>query len=56
LQDFPRHALAGQRTGLRFALGQAVEVRLAEAVPRTGGLVFHLMQGLPPKPRGARRR
>ncbi|SDC52786.1 ribonuclease R [Belnapia rosea] len=57
LQDLPRHALAGQRTGLRFALGQAVEVRLAEAVPRTGGLVFHLMQGLPPpKPRGARRR
>ena len=45
LQDLPRRALAGQRTGLRFALGQAVEVRLAEATPRTGGLVFHLMQG-----------
>ena len=57
LQDLPRHALVGQRTGLRFALGQAVEVRLAEAVPRTGGLVFHLMQGIPPaRPRGARRR
>jgi ribonuclease R len=56
LQDLPRHALAGQRTGLRFALGQAVEVRLAEAVPRTGGLVFHLMQGVPARPRGVRRR
>ncbi|RYJ00553.1 MAG: RNB domain-containing ribonuclease, partial [Acetobacteraceae bacterium] len=50
LQDLPRRALAGQRTGLRFALGQAVEVRLAEATPRTGGLVFHLMQGLPVVP------
>ncbi|MFC7688986.1 ribonuclease R family protein [Paeniroseomonas aquatica] len=48
LQDLPRRALAGQRTGLRFALGQAVEVRLAEATPHTGGMVFHLMQGLPP--------
>ena len=48
LQDLPRRALAGQRTGLRFALGQAVEVRLAEATPRTGGMVFHLLQGLPP--------
>ncbi len=40
-------ALVGQRTGLRFALGQAVEARLAEADPRTGSLVFHLLQGVP---------
>ncbi|MBK1662125.1 ribonuclease R [Paracraurococcus ruber] len=41
--------LSGQRTGLTFTLGQAVEARLVEATPRTGGLVFHLMQGVPPR-------
>ncbi|MDO9708429.1 ribonuclease R [Paracraurococcus lichenis] len=53
------HMLSGQRTGLTFTLGQAVEARLVEATPRTGGMVFHLMQGVPPrraKPAGARRR
>ncbi|MDB5374047.1 MAG: Ribonuclease [Belnapia sp.] len=54
LQDLPRRALAGQRTGLRFALGQAVEVRLAEATPHTGGMVFHVMQGSPASPPGPR--
>ncbi len=39
--------LAGRRTGLVFRLGQAVEVRLAEASPVTGGLAFQLMQGSP---------
>ena len=60
IEDQARHVLSGQRTGLSFALGQAVEARLVEATPRTGGMVFHLMQGIPttrPKPaRGARRR
>ncbi|WP_341538238.1 S1 RNA-binding domain-containing protein [Roseicella frigidaeris] len=46
-EDQARHALSGQRTGLTFSLGQAVEVRLVEATPRTGGMVFHLMQGIP---------
>jgi ribonuclease R len=41
------HSLSGQRTGLVFALGQSVEARLVEATPRTGGMVFHLMQGSP---------
>lgn len=44
-EDQARHALYGQRTGLRFALGQAVEARLHQATPRTGGMVFHLMTG-----------
>jgi ribonuclease R len=44
--------LIGRRTGLTFTLGQEVEVRLAEAVPRTGSLSFQLMQGVPtPAPR-----
>ncbi|MDB5369638.1 MAG: ribonuclease [Roseomonas sp.] len=47
--------LSGRNTRLVFSLGQAVEVRLAEAAPLTGGLVFHLMQGAPP-PCGAKRR
>ncbi|MBX6746124.1 MAG: hypothetical protein IRY87_29160, partial [Acetobacteraceae bacterium] len=46
-EDEARHALVGQRTGLTFSLGQAVEARLVEATPRTGGMVFHLMQGVP---------
>jgi ribonuclease R len=45
--DEASHSLAGRRTGMTFSLGEAVEARLAEATPRTGGLVFHLMQGLP---------
>jgi ribonuclease R len=45
--DEASHTLAGRRTGLRFSLGQEVEARLAEATPRTGSLVFHLMQGAP---------
>ncbi|WP_338662956.1 ribonuclease R [Pararoseomonas sp. SCSIO 73927] len=39
--------LVGRRTGLSFSLGQEVEVRLAEAVPRTGSLSFQLLQGDP---------
>jgi ribonuclease R len=54
--DEARHALSGQRTGLSFALGQQVEARLAEAAPLTGGMVFHLLQDIPPRPAGRRRR
>jgi ribonuclease R len=32
---------------LTFTLGQSVEVRLKEATARTGGMVFHIMQGIP---------
>jgi ribonuclease R len=45
--DEATHRLAGRRTGLTFTLGQPVEARLVEAAPRTGGMVFSLMQGDP---------
>jgi ribonuclease R len=51
--DEATQTLAGRRTGLTFSLGQAVDARLVEATPRTGGMVFHLMQGAPG---GGRRR
>jgi len=47
IEDKARHGLSGQRTGLRFALGEAVEARLVAAETRTGRMTFHLMQGLP---------
>ncbi len=50
--DEATQTLAGRRTRLTFSLGQAVEARLAEATPRTGGMVFHIMQGLPARGRG----
>jgi ribonuclease R len=45
--------MTGRNTGLTFTLGQAVEVQLVSATPRTGGMVFRLMQG---DPRAAMRR
>jgi ribonuclease R len=45
--DEAGHAMTGQKTGLTFSLGQPVEVRLAEATPRTGGMVFQILQGVP---------
>ncbi len=47
--------LSGRSTRLVFSLGQAVDVRLSDAAPLTGGLVFHLLQGAP-LARGAGRR
>jgi ribonuclease R len=41
------HAMTGRSTRLTFTLGQPVEVQLASATPRTGGMVFRLMQGDP---------
>jgi ribonuclease R len=57
--DFWQHdereqTLTGRRTHLAFRLAQEVEVRLAEASPVTGGLVFHILQGSPDRPRGGR--
>jgi ribonuclease R len=45
--DEAGHRMAGRSTGLTFSLGQPVEVQLASATPRTGGMVFRLMQGDP---------
>ena len=43
--DPDRHRLEGQRSGRVFTLGDRVEVRLAEANPVTGGLLFELIEG-----------
>ena len=45
--DEATQTLAGRRTRLTFSLGQSVEARLAEATPRTGGMVFHILQRVP---------
>jgi ribonuclease R len=41
--DESQHALVGEKTGLMFRLGDLVTVRLAEAVPITGGLRFEMI-------------
>jgi ribonuclease R len=43
LHDETAHALVGERTGQRWRLGAAVEVRLREATPITGGLLFEML-------------
>jgi ribonuclease R len=45
MHDDTTHTLSGRRTRLVFRLAQDVEVRLAEASPVTGGLVFHIHEG-----------
>ena len=37
------HALIGERTGGRWRLGRRVDVRLREATPVTGGLLFEML-------------
>jgi len=54
--DVREQTLTGRRTRLVFRLAQEVDVRLAEASPVTGGLIFHILQGAPPKRRGKRPR
>jgi ribonuclease R len=59
--DAREQVLKGRRTQLAFRLAQEVEVRLAEASPVTGGLIFHILQGTPgyrggKSRKGARRR
>ncbi len=43
-------SLLGKRTRLSFQLAQNVEVRLAEARPVTGGLIFNVLTGAGSKP------
>jgi ribonuclease R len=54
--DEREQALKGRRTHLAFQLAQEVEVQLAEASPVTGGLVFHIQQGMPEPQRGKQRK
>jgi ribonuclease R len=51
-EDYYRHDEAGHRligasSGLTFRLGDGVEVRLLEANPLTGGVIFEILSGLP---------
>ncbi len=43
VHDDKAHALVGQRSGARWRLGTAVTVRLREATPITGGLLFEML-------------
>lgn len=47
--DDRAHALVGERSGLRWTLGRKVQVRLREATPLTGGLLFEMLSE--PEPR-----
>lgn len=47
IHDEMEQSLSGRRTRLVFRLAQEVDVRLAEASPVTGGLIFHILQGMP---------
>ncbi|MBI4970158.1 MAG: ribonuclease R [Rhodospirillales bacterium] len=40
IHDEKRHSLAGRRNRLTFRLGDAIRVRLVEANPVTGGMIF----------------
>ena len=55
IHDETAHALVGERSGAHWPLGLPVEVRLVEATPVTGGLLFDMLsdpvQGAPPPPR-----
>ena len=50
------HRLVGRTTGETFRLGDAVEVRLAEALPYAGSLRLELIREAPGAGRGAKRR
>ena len=43
VHDEDRQSLKGRRTGREYQLGQNVDVRLAEASPVTGGMIFTLL-------------
>ena len=63
IHDERTHSLVGERSGKRWPLGMTVEVRLVEATPITGGLLFEMLSepmaadsSLPRPPNGPRRR
>lgn len=47
--DDKGHALVGERSGQRWTLGRNVEVKLQEATPITGGLVFEMLSDAAPR-------
>jgi ribonuclease R len=52
IHDEAQHALVGVSSGRRFQLGQSVEVRLLEATPVSGGLLFELVSAALPARKG----
>ncbi len=58
--DRDAQTLVGSETGMRLGVGQRVTVRLAEAIPLTGGLTLELVEidgkGVVAAPKGARGR
>ncbi len=48
LHDEKAHALVGEQSGQRYPLGMRVEVRLEEATPMTGGLLFQVLSDAEP--------
>jgi ribonuclease R len=55
VHDDRTHALVGERTGARWPLGMAVEVKLVEATPVTGGLLFEMLSEPAPADKNAPR-
>jgi len=55
IHDDRAHALVGERTGARWPLGMSVQVRLREATPITGGLLFDMLSEPAPPDRTAPR-
>jgi len=48
IHDESRHSLRGRRGGREYWLGQTVDIRLTEANPVTGGMIFELVEdGVP---------
>ncbi len=57
IHDDKSHALVGERTGARWPLGMPVSVKLTEATPLTGGLLFEMVsEPAAPDPTAARPR
>ncbi len=54
MHDEKEQTLNGRHSRVVFRLAQEVEVRLAEASPVTGGLVFHILQGASGTAKGKR--
>jgi ribonuclease R len=55
IHDDRAHALVGERSGVRWPLGMTVQVRLTEATPVTGGLLFEMLSDPAPPDRSAPR-
>jgi ribonuclease R len=49
IHDEAHAALVAQRSGMRYEMGMQVQVKLMEATPLTGGLLFSIQS--PPRPR-----